>query len=82
MPIFEFRCAECNECFELLVMNRDEQVDLKCPKCASHELDRIMSTSCHTMGGEGGGKGGGLCVQNRSCSGGSCTTWELPGHAR
>jgi putative FmdB family regulatory protein len=83
MPIFEFRCGECNECFEILVMNRDEEVDLKCPQCASVELERIISKSCYAMGESGGkGKGAGPSVQNRSCSGGSCTTWELPGHAR
>ncbi|MCU0538358.1 MAG: zinc ribbon domain-containing protein [Desulfobacterales bacterium] len=83
MPIFEFRCGECNECFEILVMNRDEEVDLKCPQCASVELERIISKSCYAMGESGGkGKNAGPSVQNRSCSGGSCTTWELPGHAR
>ncbi len=81
MPIFEFRCGGCNECFEILVMNRDEEVDLKCPKCTSPELERVMSKSCYAMG-EGGGKAEGPSVQNRSCSSGSCTTWELPGHAR
>jgi putative FmdB family regulatory protein len=81
MPIFEFRCIDCNECFEILVMNRDENVDLQCPKCASQEVERIMSKSCFAMG-DGGGKGQGVAVQDRSCSSGSCTTWEIPGHSR
>jgi hypothetical protein len=40
-----------------------------------------MSRSCFAMG-EGGGKRQGVSVQDRSCSSGSCTTWEIPGHSR
>lgn len=81
MPIFEFRCIDCTECFEILVMNREDHVDLRCPKCTSQEIERVMSTSCYAMG-EGGGKRQGVAVQDRSCSSGSCTTWEIPGHSR
>ena len=33
MPIYEFRCLSCNECFEILVMKKDEEVAANCPKC-------------------------------------------------
>ena len=33
MPIFEFKCLKCEEFIEMLVMNQDDEVELKCPKC-------------------------------------------------
>jgi putative FmdB family regulatory protein len=80
MPIYEFRCNECNECFEFLVMKSDETVEMKCPHCSSEEFERVMSTSCHSIGSSGGESG--PSVTNRTCSSGSCSTYELPGHSK
>ena len=38
MPIYEFRCLKCNDCFEFLSMNQDDQVELRCPKCKSEDF--------------------------------------------
>jgi putative FmdB family regulatory protein len=81
MPIYEFRCLACNDCFEVLVMNSQESEELRCPKCASEDFERVLSKTCFAMG-EVSGKGTGASSQSRSCSGGSCTTWEIPGHSR
>jgi putative FmdB family regulatory protein len=81
MPIFEFRCLACNECFETLMLKKGDEVELRCPKCASGELERILSKTCFAMG-PGGGEKQGVASQSRTCSGGSCTTWEIPGHSR
>ena len=81
MPIFEFRCLACNECFETLMLKKDDEIELRCPKCASEELERILSKTCYAMG-PGGGEKQGAASQSRTCSGGSCTTWEIPGHSR
>lgn len=78
MPIYEFKCLKCNEFFELLVMKKDEAVDLSCPKCASEEFERVLSSTSFTMG-EGGDKKNGATSQTRSCSSGSCTTYTIPG---
>lgn len=80
MPIYEFRCNKCNECFEFLVMNSDESMEMKCPHCSSEEFERVMSTSCHSVAGGGGESG--PSVTNRSCSKGTCSTYEIPGHSR
>lgn len=80
MPIYEFRCLKCNDCFEFLVMNAGESVETKCPSCSSEEFERVMSTSCHSIAG--GGSDTGPSVRNRTCSSGSCTTYEIPGHSR
>ncbi len=79
MPIYEFKCLNCNEYVEILVMNReDRQVEMKCTKCGGEALERILSTTSFAMGT--GGQKADTSAQTRTCSGGSCTTWNLPGH--
>jgi putative FmdB family regulatory protein len=81
MPIYEFKCLKCEEFIELLVMNKDEEVELKCPKCESEELERVLSSTSYNMA-DGSGKGQGVKSQSRTCGSGSCTTYEVPGHTR
>lgn len=81
MPIYEFKCLDCQEFVEILVMGADDkQVEMKCSKCGSESLERILSTTNFSMpAGEKSAQTGGS-AQSRTCSGGSCTTWNLPGH--
>jgi putative FmdB family regulatory protein len=81
MPIYEFRCLKCNECFEFLSMNQDDQVELRCPKCKSEDFERVLSASGHSMGCASS-KGNSAQSQSRSCPSGTCTTYNLPGHSR
>ena len=81
MPIYEFKCLKCEEFIELLVMNKDEEIELKCPKCDSEELERVLSTTSYNMG-TGPGTSAGVKSQTRTCGSGSCTTYEIPGHTR
>ena len=81
MPIFEFKCLKCNECFEFLVMTSDDPVEMRCPHCRSEEFERILSCANHRLS-SGSAAGEGIKSQSRKCSGGSCATIELPGHSR
>ncbi len=81
MPLYEFRCLKCNECFEFLVMKKEEQVALRCPKCKSEDFERVLSVSGHCLGSDSS-KGGGAQLQTLSCPGGTCTTYDIPGHSR
>ena len=82
MPIFEFKCIKCEEYMEILVMgSNDNDVEMKCSKCGSPELERIMSSTNFNMAPGGSGKPQ-ASTETRSCSKGSCTTWNLPGHSR
>lgn len=81
MPIYEFRCLSCNECFEILVLKKDEMIESRCPKCSSEDFERVLSKTCYAMG-TGESKGTGTSAQTRTCSGGSCTTWDIPGPTR
>jgi len=81
MPIYEFKCLKCDEFFELILMNKNEEGELKCPKCGSEEFERIISTTNFSMGGGSSSKAP-VSSQARSCSSGSCTTYDIPGHTR
>ena len=50
MPIFEFKCTKCQEYMEILVMGtHDDSVEMKCTKCGSEELERILSRTNFAM---------------------------------
>lgn len=81
MPIYEFKCLECENYQEFLFKSSDEPVQLTCSQCGSQELERVLSTTRHVMAGSSGNPSAvsGPSVTNRNCAGGSCTTWNLPG---
>mgnify|MGYP001237709822 FL=1 len=81
MPIYEFKCLKCDEFFELILMNKSEEAELKCPKCGSEEFERVISSTNFSMGSGSGNKTS-VNTQTRSCSSGSCTTYNIPGHDR
>jgi len=80
MPIYEFRCSNCRDVFEILVTHNEEQVEMSCPRCLSGDIERVMSATNYSIGGIG--KGAQVNAKTRTCSGGSCTTYTLPGHTR
>ena len=82
MPIFEFKCTKCQEYIEILIMGpNDDQVEMKCSKCGCEELERILSSTNINMAPGSAAKSQ-SSTQTRTCSSGSCTTWNLPGHSR
>jgi putative FmdB family regulatory protein len=86
MPIYEFKCVKCEEFFEVIVMGSTEEGVKGCPKCGSDEFERVVSKTNFTMGGSGGSSGSGqkasVHTQERTCSGGSCKTYTVPGETR
>jgi putative FmdB family regulatory protein len=76
MPIYEYRCAGCDERFEELVRNPD--VAVSCPECRGEQVERLLSTFAGVGGSMGtkadysrlmanvGRSGGG------GCCGGAC----------
>jgi len=80
MPLYEFKCNQCNEFFEILVMNSNDTVKMQCPKCSSEEFERVMSKTSYSIG-QGGGPSG-VNSETRKCASGNCTTYTLPGHTR
>ena len=84
MPIYEFKCSDCEEFFEVLVMKSDEEHEIKCPKCSCHAVERVVSATNYAMGhsASSGGQAKGASKQERTCSSGSCTTYSVPGETR
>ena len=76
MPIYEFKCLKCNECFEILFTSTQEAAELKCAKCDSQDVERVLSSTNFSVS-SGGGTG--ATAQTRSCSSGSCSTFDIPG---
>jgi len=64
----------------MLLMNAEDQMEMKCPSCESENFERVLSTANYSVGG-GAGKPKGATSQTRTCSGGSCTTYDIPGPA-
>ena len=42
MPLFEFKCDDCGEEFETLVLNSEDNVE--CSKCNSFNLTKMVSS--------------------------------------
>lgn len=83
MPIYEFKCSECEEFFELIVLKSDGERELKCPKCSCKSVERVVSATNYAMGSSSsGGRAKGPAKQERTCSSGSCTTYTVPGETR
>jgi putative FmdB family regulatory protein len=66
MPIYEYACMECEQHFEELVRNQEQQIN--CPDCGAVDVVKQMSTFAFAGTGSqpsfGGASGG--------CCGGSC----------
>lgn len=49
MPIFEFKCHNCGQEFEVLVSNAEKD-QVKCPECASADVKQLLSLFSTTGG--------------------------------
>ncbi|MBW1698783.1 MAG: zinc ribbon domain-containing protein [Deltaproteobacteria bacterium] len=78
MPIYEFRCCKCQDIFELLILNEEDNVEMNCPRCKSENFERVVSVTNYCMRGTSD-RASGPKTQTRRCSGGTCTTYEIPG---
>ena len=78
MPIYEFRCLKCDSNFEFLMVNQDDTVEMKCPDCGSFDFERILSSTNYSIS-SGSGANHGVKSETKTCSSGSCTTYDIPG---
>jgi putative FmdB family regulatory protein len=61
MPIYEYRCEECDERFEVFVRSSAQQAAPTCPKCGSGKVQRAISV--FGVGGTGSGGAADLSCQ-------------------
>ena len=61
MPIYEYKCKECERQFELLRSFRDGQALARCPACDSEQTNRLLSMfaapAAESVGSDGGACG-------------------------
>ncbi len=57
MPIYRYRCAECDHEFSVLVMARNKD-KIECPECTSNLLEKLVSKSSFKLKGKGWFKDG------------------------
>ena len=82
MPIFEFKCMDCDQYIELLIMNKQDEIEMVCSHCGSGKTwngSFPPPTMPISGGGSGASANSGATSQTRACSSGSCTTYTIPG---
>jgi putative FmdB family regulatory protein len=63
VPLYEYRCRECGERFEVLQRLGQGGDELTCPRCGEPRPERVLSTFASTTGGQQAAPngGGGCC---------------------
>lgn len=80
MPVFEYRCNECNTKFDVLHKSLNNQEEVVCPKCNSKDSKKLLSSFSASVSGNYersfGGCENGSCgmadAQGGGCPSGMC----------
>ncbi|MBU2506957.1 MAG: zinc ribbon domain-containing protein [Bacteroidetes bacterium] len=79
MPIFEYRCSDCDTKFDFLHKSISNIEDVSCPSCNSSNSKKLLSIFSASMGSGsmsfGGGCSDGSCgipAPTSSCASGMC----------
>jgi len=52
MPMYDYRCKNCDEVFEELVFfSTTSDEEIKCPKCDQNQSERLFSAPMFSTGG-------------------------------
>ena len=70
MPIYEYRCRECEAPFELLVRDGSTVV---CPSCGSSSLDKLISALFISSGQPTQQAGHTCCGREERCAAPPCS---------
>ena len=73
MPLFEYRCRDCEKRFEEIVLGEAKP---RCPSCESRKVEKLLSVFAVGNGG-GGTKSAGAEPSDAGC--GSCGDPRGPG---
>ena len=63
MPIYEYKCEDCGEVSDILILPGNDSTKIICEKCKSENVRKIMPSSIHSISKSSG---------NDSCSTGCC----------
>lgn len=48
MPVYEYKCSDCNKKFEILHRTSTNVSDITCPECKSENVKKMVSTFAST----------------------------------
>ncbi|MBN2054021.1 zinc ribbon domain-containing protein [bacterium] len=60
MPIYEYRCDECDRIFSAIRQVGQNAEGLVCPRCGGTQINKVFSMFA-AKSGQGGGDKGGSC---------------------
>lgn len=70
MPIYEYACRACDNCFEKYVQAFGQGV--ACPSCGARDVEKLLSSFAMAASGEaprrGAGAGGACCCGGCGCA--------------
>lgn len=49
MPVFEYRCLDCNNKFDVFHKTQNHESEIKCPKCNSGNNKKLFSSFSPSM---------------------------------
>jgi putative FmdB family regulatory protein len=71
MPLYEYKCSDCETCFDALRAMAKADAPIACPKCDSENTGRMISLFS-AIGSEGviagAGASCGSCTPSASCA--------------
>jgi putative FmdB family regulatory protein len=71
MPIYEYICENCDEHFEKIVINKQQEIS--CPKCSSKKATIQLSVFSTTGSSGSSTPSGGFSGGGGGCCGGGCS---------
>jgi putative FmdB family regulatory protein len=74
MPVYDYRCTNCNSKYDVYHKGREVLQDVFCPSCGSHHHKKLMSVSMVSMGSDSSSskKSSAPFCESGECCGGSC----------
>ena len=70
MPIFEYKCKDCNSTFELLAKSSNRSEEVICPECHSSNNKKLFSAFSTSAASES--------FPGESCASGNCNIDNSP----
>ncbi len=70
MPMYEYQCSKCEERFEELVANEEDEANVECTGCGSTKVFRVLSAFSVNAGGASQGTAIPPCATGGGCPGG------------
>jgi putative FmdB family regulatory protein len=76
MPVYDYRCTECNSLYDVYHKGREIKEDVICPSCGSTHHKKMMSVPIVTMGSTSSSSDFSAnpnCESGGCCGGGACS---------